>query len=256
MKIIQLIQMEEYEGKTYTLYSDIEKRLKDKKLKKAWIIAGIVKDEALLMLEESLNIAKENGVLLNFNLGIDRRTISEEVLKKLVDISDTIYAYNNNGDMSFNGKLYLFEYAKKVEILIPTTNLTASGILENYSNNTLIEFDLKEDTAEYNEFMFSIKEYIYPDLKKFITIDEKKLNELTLNRQLAISKTSDSKLPSISDYLKAKNTYSSIDEKEIEDKISEQIKNVVSNFDLQFDLEEEENVEVEKETKITKKTKK
>ena len=221
--------------KGYLLYEDLEKRLKDKKLQKVWIITGVIKDEGFELLEEAFNTAYNNKVSINFNIGIDRKTISNKVVEKMLNISEKMYIFNNNHEEDFNAKIYIFEYKKKVEILLPTNNLTANGITNNISNTTTITFDLAKDEQEYNEYMFSIKDFIYPDENMFKLLNKDLLEQLTVKRELAVIKGKESKLPSISDYLKITSKENEITEEQYEERVKEKIKNIVKEFDVTFD---------------------
>jgi len=254
MKILGNIQLGNGDKKSYLIYDDISKRLKDKKLQKVWIITGVIKDEGFALLEDSFNIAKENGVSINFNIGIDRKTISNTTVEKMMNLSEKMYVFNNNHEEDFNAKIYIFEYKKKVEILLPTNNLTANGITNNISNTTTITFDIPKDEDEYNEFMFSIKDFIYPDPSMFKLLNQDLLEQLTIKREIAVAKTKDSKLPSISDYLKITSKENEISEEQYEQRVKEKIKNIVKDFDVTFDEETFEiktidEVPEEKETK-------
>ncbi len=260
MKIINQIQFGMLQAKGYTIYGDISKRLADKKLKKVYIIAGVIKDEAYSLLEEDFNKASENGVDISFVIGVDRKTVSEQLARKIEKISNKSYMYNNNQEDSFNAKIYIFEYKNKVDIILPSTNLTANGITKNYSNITTITYELPKDEELYNDYMFSIKEYIYPNLNIFDLIDDKNIKQYILTRDFALSKTVE--LPSISDYLKTANSMvEKIDEKEVEEKIKEKIKNIVTDFDVQLENDEfiaiqeelEQEIAEQKEEKKAKK---
>ena len=96
MKIISQIQFGKLQTKGYTIYNDISQRLNDKKLKKAYIIAGVIKDEAYTLLEKDFDIAASNGVEINFTIGVDRKTVSEQLARKIEKISSKSYMYNNN----------------------------------------------------------------------------------------------------------------------------------------------------------------
>lgn len=260
MKIINQIQFGILQAKGYTIYDDISKRLADKKLKKVYIIAGVIKDEAYSILEEDFNKSIKNGVDISFVIGVDRKTVSEQLARKIEKISSKSYMYNNNQEDSFNAKIYIFEYKNKVDIILPSTNLTLNGITKNYSNITTITYDLPKDEQLYNDYMFSIKEYIYPNLNIFDLINDKNIKQYILTRDFALSKTVE--LPSISDYLKKANSIAEkIDEKEIDKKIKEKIKDIVTDFDVQLEnddfiaIQEELEKEIieEKEEKKVKK---
>lgn len=261
MKIISQIQFGKLQTKGYTIYNDISERLNDKKLKKVYIIAGVIKDEAYTLLEKDFDTAFNNGVEINFTIGVDRKTVSEQLARKIEKISSKSYMYNNNQEDSFNAKIYIFEYKNKAEVILPSTNLTANGITNNYSNITIISYDLPKDEELYNDYMFSIKEYIYPNLNLFDLIDDKNIKQYILTRDFALSKTVE--LPSISDYLKTANSMvEKIDEKEVEEKIKAKIKDIVTDFDVQlendeflFTSDEAEN-EIIEEEKVEKKQKK
>lgn len=237
MKVLGNIQFGSNKKKSYLIYEDIEKKLKDKKLQKVWIITGVIKDEGYEILEESFNTAYNNKVSINFNIGIDRKTISNKVVEKMLNISEKMYVFNNNHEEDFNAKIYIFEYKKKVEVLLPTNNLTANGITNNISNITTIVFDLPKDEEEYNSFMFSIKDFIYPDESMFKLLNKDLLEQLTVKRELAVIKGKESKLPSISDYLKITSKENEITEEQYEKRVKEKIKNIVKDFDVTFDEE-------------------
>lgn len=258
MKVLGNIQLGSSEKKGYLVYDDISNRLKDKKLKKVWIISGVIKDEGYSLLEEAFNVAYENGVSINFNIGIDRKTISNTIIEKMLNISEKLYIFNNNYEEDFNAKIYIFEYKKKIEILLPTNNLTANGITNNISNTTTITFDMPSDEVEYNEFMYSIKDFIYPDTNKFKLLDKSFLEQLTVKREIAITKSKDSKLPSISDYLKITAKETEITQEQYEERVKEKIKNIVKDFDVTFDEEtfEIKTIDDSVENDVKKKVKK
>ncbi len=258
MKIKTEIQFGAFKEKGYSIYTDLSKKLKDKKLEKLWIISGVVKDEGFTALEKEFNVAKDNGADINFLIGVDRKTVSEQVLSKINNISNKTYIYNNNQDDSFNSKIYVFEYDKKAEVVLPSTNLTLNGITKDISNVIILTYSLPKEQEEYNDFMFSIKDYIYPDANIFILLDDRKIKELSIKRELLILKSSDFKHPSISDYLKHTQK-TELNEKEAEEKIKDKIKNIVKDFDvlLEDDTFEIATEEIEKKTKKeTKKTEK
>ena len=114
---------------------------------------------------------KENRKALPIWIGAAE---ASALIRKIEKISSKSYMYNNNQEDSFNAKIYIFEYKNKAEIILPSTNLTANGITNNYSNITIISYELPKDEELYNDYMFSIKEYIYPNLNLFDLIDDKK----------------------------------------------------------------------------------
>lgn len=157
----------------------------------------------------------------------------------MLDISNTVYVYNNNAHDDFNAKMYIFQYDSNVEVLIPTTNFTLKGITTDYSNVTKISFDIKKDEKEYNDFMYGIKEYIYPNSEVFQLLDEKLLEELVLKRELMTVKGKDSSLPTIEDYLKkTADIHRKISDEEVEEKIKSKLNDIIQEFDIQIDSEE------------------
>ena len=236
MKIIEKVQFESFNPESYVIADDISKYLKDTNLKEAYIIMGVFRDEAYEILKDSLNVAKENGVNINFTIGIDRKSTSSELLNDLLELSNNIYIYNNNVQDDFNAKLYIFKYEDKVEIIIPTTNCTLKGITSDYSNVTKVKFDLPNDEEQYNDFMYGVKEYIYPDLNVFKLLDDELIEQLALKRELMTIKGKDNTLPSIEDYLKkTADMHKKISDEEVEEKIKEKLSDIIQEFDIQID---------------------
>lgn len=236
MKIVEKIQFESFDENSYVLADDIAKMLNDKDLKEVRIIVGIFKDEAFEVLKDEFKAAKENNVDINFVLGFDRKSISKEVLSEILGLSSNVYVYNNNAHDDFNAKLYIFNYGRKVEVVIPTTNFTLKGITTDYSNVTKISFDIENDKEQYNEFMYGIKEYIYPNMGIFKLLNNDILEELSIKRELMHVKGKEEGLPSIEDYLKkTADMHKSISDEEIEEKIKSKLNNIVTEFDIQMD---------------------
>lgn len=236
MKIVEKIQFESFNENSYVIAQDIENMLKDEALKSVNVVVGIFKDEAFDVLKESFETAKNNNVEINFVVGIDRKSISKQVLEQMKDISKSVYIYNNNANDNFNAKLYVFKYENYVEVLVPTTNFTLKGITTDYANVTKIRFDIPNDEKEYNDFMYGIKEYIYPNLGIFTLLDEKVLEELELKRELMQQKGKDGTLPTIEDYLKkSADMHRSLTDEEVEQKIKSKLDDIVKEFDIQID---------------------
>lgn len=236
MKITEKVQFEGFKSDSYILADEIKEILSRADLKEVCYIFGVIKDEAYEILKENMHIASDRGVNFKFTVGIDRRNISKDVLKDILSISDDVYVYNNNAQDDFNAKLYIFKFEDCAEVIIPSSNFTMRGITIAYSNITKINFDLKNDIEQYNEFMFGIKEYIYPDVKIFKKLDEKLIDELELKRDLLITKKNDDTLPSIEDYLKKTALIKrQITDEEIEEKINSKLDNIIKEFDIKID---------------------
>lgn len=236
VKIVEKVQFENFNPESYVIADDIAKYFNDKELKEAYVIMGVFRDEAYEVLKDNFKNAKNNNVKVNFTVGIDRKSISAEVLKELLELSNNIYVYNNNVQDDFNAKIYIFKYEDKAQIIIPATNFTLKGITTDYSNVTKVEFDLPNDEQQYNEFMYGIKEYIYPDLNVFKLLNDEVIEELSLKRDLMVIKGKDSTLPSIEDYLKkTADMHKKISDEEVEEKIKEKLNDIIQEFDIQMD---------------------
>lgn len=236
MKIIEKIQFESFNPESYVIADDISKMLNNNELKEVQVIVGIFKDEAYEVLKESFQKAKDNGVDINLVIGVDRKSVSKDVLSELLNLSKSIYVYNNNSHDDFNAKIYIFKFENTVEVLIPTTNFTLKGITTDYSNVTKLSFDIKKDNEEYNDFMYGIKEYIYPSLNIFQLLSTEIIEELSLKREIMSKKGKDSGLPTIEDYLKkTADMHKKISDEEVEEKIKSKLNDIIQEFDIQME---------------------
>ena len=258
MRVYEKIQYGRNNIEGYNLAQDIEERLQDEKLEEMYFISGVVKDEGYFVLEEAFKKAASNNVKLHFVIGYERKTLSEKVLRSVLELSNTSYIYNNNKDNDFNAKLIIFKYLdNRAEVIVPPTNFTLNGITLDYTNVTCISFELSSDEEQYNEFMYGIKEYIYPNEEQFHLLTEKEIEILVLKQELLVAKTTDLKMPSISDYLKkvASTKEESIDAKEIEEKIKKEIASISKDFDIELDDDARKTEIVEEKPKVAKEKK-
>lgn len=238
MKIEEKIQFESFNPKSYILYEDIKTILNMKDLKEVYYIFGSMKDEAYDILKDIMCEVYNKGAKYNFVIGIDRRNISRAVMESMFAIADNFYVYNNNVQDDFNAKIYIFKFEKEVIVILPSSNLTLKGITNGYANVTKIIFDLEKDLDAYNEFMFGIKEYIYPDERIFKKVNPKIIEELELKRELLIRRDDES-LPSIDEYLKkTASMKSKISNEEFEEKIKSKLDNIVKDFDIEMEDDE------------------
>ncbi len=125
-------------------------------------------------LENHIISAKEHITEWHIIVGIDHKGTTKEALDKYLklDIDTKIY-YTTSAEI-YHPKMYIFENAKELLLIIGSSNLTLSGFINNVETNLVIEFS-KENEKELD---------IINSLKTFFEKIEQSPNTRLLSHEL------------------------------------------------------------------------
>ncbi len=124
-------------------------------------------------LAKYISEAKKHLVNITIVTGIDRKGTSKEALEELLNLDINAFVFYQSGGNSkpiFHPKIYLFEGKNQSELIIGSSNLTASGLFSNIEASILISIDnnLDEDKkiiTELKHYFKGIFDYTDPNLK-------------------------------------------------------------------------------------------
>lgn len=107
-------------------------------------------------------------------MGIDQEGTSKEALEEILALGIDSYIFYQAEAPIFHPKIYLFEGANNVKLIVGSSNLTARGLFTNVESSLLIEFDIndKEGTlllSELKSYYQSLFDFSDPNLFKITT---------------------------------------------------------------------------------------
>lgn len=251
MEIKFITQPIDSDGNVFLLGDKLKDLLQKRRpfYKKVWFISGFAKEMGLFRLESDLRKCALDGVDIQFILGIDRKTTTKETLNKLLSFGCNIKIYNNNNtNVSFQPKLFIFESPKKIATaLITSSSITEGGLFSNNELITQMTFKLNDEKEqkEYKDFLASIKNIL--ENEKLVELNKKVTEDLYQKGELLDStkqRGQATKIMSISEY-----THETLEIK-VEEK-EEEIIQTVDGDPIVVELPTGESIEVDLNTAVS-----
>jgi HKD family nuclease len=116
----------------------------------ARIAVAFMKYSGLKVIENSLQKCLEKNTNVEIIAGLDFKTTDPQAIKFLIDLKKTSSSLSffcfgdkqdNNTNIVFHPKIYLFNKKKEMTSIIGSANLTGGGLLSNFEVNTVITED-------------------------------------------------------------------------------------------------------------------
>jgi HKD family nuclease len=143
-------------------------------------ISAFASEAGINGLSKYIELAKKNFKNITIITGVDQKGTSKEALNALLDLKINAFIFYQPSPTIFHPKIYLFEGAKRSELIIGSSNLTSQGLFTNVetslhisiNNSIKNEKEIVENLKSYFDKLFSLSD---PNLKK-LTI--KLINQL------------------------------------------------------------------------------
>lgn len=224
-----------------TLKEEILKN-SNKELKKIYVLFTCVKETGYDIIEECLIDLKAKKFIA---FGIDKKNTTKKMLDNVLKYTKNVYVLDNNNEDEYNGNVIIFEYLDKSYVYTFNGDITDSVLETDMTMYTVIEYDLKKDNKEYEEYISTLT----GEVKSVATkLTKEYITELNESKKIFSSKQYIRTLPSISELLSAEK------KEEISDLENPKIPKIdlgnLDNFTLDIDLtdvEKSSNEEVVEE---------
>lgn len=235
----------------------LTEKICDSSFSRIWLFAGFAKDSGLDFLLEAIKTARENGVIIELILGLDKKNTSKDMLLKLLNLGCKIRFHINDDDSKLETRIYAFESdSKESYIYLTGAKLSEGGLTENLSLVTEIKYNLDEK-KEFNKVKLSIENGLNND--KFEVLNETILKELASQGEI-LARITERKIPSISQLYNNMGENETVVQEYDESTASKYNDLVSKDFDIEIDFSEKTKVQnslgEEVEHKIKSKTKK
>ena len=112
----------------------LTKKLESGLFSRIWIFAGFAKDSGLDYLLDSVAKARENGTIIEYILGVDKKNTSKDMLSKLLALGCKVRFHINDDDSKLETRIYAFESdIADSYIYLTGAKLSEGGLTENIS---------------------------------------------------------------------------------------------------------------------------
>lgn len=224
-----------------TLKEEILKN-SNKELKKIYVLFTCVKETGYDIIEECLIDLKAKKFIA---FGIDKKNTTKKMLDNVLKYTKNVYVLDNNNEDEYNGNVIIFEYLDKSYVYTFNGDITDSVLETDMTMYTVIEYNLKKDNKEYEEYISTLT----GEVKSVATkLTKEYITELNESKKIFSSKQYIRTLPTISELLSAEK------KEEISDLENPKIPKIdlgnLDNFTLDIDLtdvEKSSNEEVVEE---------
>lgn len=115
----------------------------------------------ILKLLKSIEEAKKHYSRLTFFIGVDNKGTSKEALELLVQKEIEVYIYHRQEDyITYHPKLFLFEGKRHTRIILGSSNLTHSGLINNIEASVQLDFQPETD-KQGKKVLTEVKNYFH-----------------------------------------------------------------------------------------------
>lgn len=118
----------------------------------AFVSAGGIEN-----IKESLLSFRDNGGDIRLYVGVDMHGTSKEALQLLLDLGIPTYIVYSSNRIVYHPKIYAFESANRLKLLIGSSNLTVSGLYQNVEASVVLSGD-NDDADEMRSFISDVYE--------------------------------------------------------------------------------------------------
>ncbi|MBO5141913.1 MAG: hypothetical protein J6C46_02755 [Clostridia bacterium] len=213
-------------------------KLSESTFSRVWLFAGFVKDSGLDYLLEGIQKARENGMIVECVLGVDKKNTSKDMLLKLLNLGCKIRFHINDDDSKLETRVYAFESDSEDSFVYLTgAKLSEGGLTENLAMITEIKY-ANNEKKEFNKIKLSIETGI--NNEKFESLTEERLKELASTGEI-LARITERKIPSISELYKSGDIETGIQEFD-ENKASKY--NDLVNKDIEIDIDFSGSIDV------------
>lgn len=120
-------------------------------------ISAFASEAGVLGLSEYITNAKKFFKSLNLIVGVDQEGTSKEALLEINNLKINSYIFHQKESPIFHPKIYLFEGATEIKLIVGSSNFTATGLFQNVESSLLVEFS--NDDIDGNKLLSELKEY-------------------------------------------------------------------------------------------------
>jgi hypothetical protein len=93
-------------------------------------------------------LAKANKIKdITIITGIDQKGTSKEALEELLNSQAKSFVFYNPSSIIFHPKVYFFEGADKIKLIVGSSNLTSQGLFQNMEASICLEVNKSEDLS-------------------------------------------------------------------------------------------------------------
>lgn len=233
----------------------LNQRLKES-FDEVFIIAGLVKDTGIEIIQDSLEQAVSDGGKINMFIGIDRKNTSKDMLLKLLSIGINLNAHINTDENKVETRGYIFDSKNGDSYIYMTSaKLSNGGLL----NNASVIIEVKYHNDERQAFESAKNSVLMSTVNQFYKIGEEEIILLAEKGEI-VARIIDRKIPKISEIYGSANN--SIGEQVYDESSSNSTIDVDNledvDIDIDFGISMRSNVmlETEKEQKKEQKERK
>ena len=166
---------------------------------KVYMLYGDLKESGFRLIEEELIDTK---IKLFVAMGIDKKNTTKTLLDSILEYSDDVYVYSNNGEIEFNSNITVFEYSKYAYMFFNDAKITEDGIKNNLSIYLRLKFDFN-DKDQKDDYKKKLKEILknIQELDQFIKLDKNVVEKLVNDKEIFSTRQYNHNVMSISELL-------------------------------------------------------
>lgn len=227
----------------------LNQRLKEK-FDEVYVIAGLVKDTGVEVIQQEIENAIKQGTKINVFIGIDRKNTSKDMMLKLLSAGCKLNIHINTDESKVEMRAFIFE--KKDDdsyIYVTGAKLSSGGLLDNISIVTEIKYE-KDDRKMFESAKNSI---LMSTINEFHSIGEDEVILLAEKGDI-VARIIDRKIPRISEMYGSKENV--IGEQVYDEGATNSIINANDYDDVDIDIDMglgvRENVMLETEKELKK----
>ena len=99
-------------------------------------------------------LAKANKIKdITIITGIDQKGTSKEALEELLNSQAKSFVFYNPSSIIFHPKVYFFEGADKIKLIVGSSNLTSQGLFQNIEDYLCLYVNKSEYFCMFDDFM-------------------------------------------------------------------------------------------------------
>ena len=129
--------------------------LADDSFNKLTILTAFTSPTGVVGLSTHIANAKDHLEDITIVTGIDQKGTSKDALESLMELNIKSYVFYQPSNPIFHPKIYFFEGKERSELIVGSSNLTATGLFSNIEASLLA----KLDNAKDSEIIDQVKEY-------------------------------------------------------------------------------------------------
>lgn len=227
----------------------LNQRLQEK-FDKVYVIAGLVKDTGVEVIQDEIENAIKQGTKINVFIGVDRKNTSKDMMLKLLSIGCKLNIHINTDESKVEMRAFIFERKDSDSYIYVTgAKLSSGGLLDNVSIVTEIKYE-KDDRKLFESAKNSI---LMSTVNEFHSIGEDEVILLAEKGDI-VARITDRKIPRISEMYG--NKESVIGEQVYDEGATNSIINTDDYEDVDIDIDMglgmRENVMLETEKELKK----